>query len=76
MPPLDPRIDFRDDGGTPEWRARHARVIDLQPPGFRSRLRALTPVQILAVGALAGLSPFLMIPIGLVALILADLFTG
>lgn len=36
MPPLDPRIDFRDDGGTPGWRARHPRVIDAQP---RSAIR-------------------------------------
>jgi len=76
MPPLDPRLDFQDDGGTPAWRARHARVIDLHPPGVRSRLRALTPKQRIIIGALAGLSPFLMIPIGIVALILADLFTG
>lgn len=76
MPPLDPRTDFQDDGGTPAWRARHARVIDVRPPGFRSWLRALTPIQILLIGALVGLSPFLMIPIGIVALIVADLFTG
>jgi hypothetical protein len=24
MPPLDPRADFADDGGTPGWRVRHA----------------------------------------------------
>lgn len=24
---------FQDDGGTPEWRARHAKVIDVRPPG-------------------------------------------
>lgn len=31
-----------DDGGTPGWRARHARVIDVSPPGgvLLSRARA------------------------------------
>jgi hypothetical protein len=76
MPPLDPRLDFQDDGGTPAWRARHARVIDLHPPGFRSRIRSLTVKQRLIIGALVGLSPFLMIPIGIVVLIVVGLFTG
>jgi hypothetical protein len=30
--PLDPRADFQDDGGTPMWRANHARVIDVGQP--------------------------------------------
>lgn len=36
MPPLNPRSDFRDDGGTPAWRARRAAPIyDAAPAGFR-----------------------------------------
>lgn len=43
MQPLDPRADFRDDGGAPAWRMRLATPIyDAAPAGlrgFRYRLR-------------------------------------
>lgn len=37
MPPLNPRRDFRDDGGTPSWRYRH--TIDARRPGLRGWFR-------------------------------------
>jgi hypothetical protein len=43
MPPLDPSADFADDGGTPQWRARHApQTIDVYPnrrAAFRDLMR-------------------------------------
>jgi len=75
MPPSDPRREVQDDGGTPGGRARHAVTIDGREPGIRGWFRALTPAQILAIGALAAISPFLMIPIGLFILFVLYQFT-
>ena len=36
MKGLNPQADFRDDGGTPEWRRRQSRIIDAKAPGFRA----------------------------------------
>lgn len=32
---LDVAADFRDDGGTPEWRRRQTAIIDADRPGLR-----------------------------------------
>ncbi len=47
MRPLNPRSDFRDDGGTPAWRANRAtwdRTIEPPPRGIRARWRRLSLV--------------------------------
>ncbi len=41
MPPLNPATDFRDDGGTPIWRARHATP-------YNAPTRRLSPAAIIA----------------------------
>lgn len=76
MPPLDPRADFQDDGGTPGWRARHPITIDAAPRTFRARLRNLTVGQRLGIGLLAAAAPFAVIPLGLAFLVVWDLIVG
>lgn len=76
MPPLDPRADFQDDGGTPAWRARHAVTIDATPRTFRAWLRNLTAGQRLVIGFVAALAPYAVIPFGIVFLIVWDLIVG
>lgn len=58
---LDHRQDFRDDGGTPGWRARHPFTIDVYSDR-RAALRATLrrPSVILALGVLAALTPFIV----------------
>jgi hypothetical protein len=72
--PLDPRADFRDDGGTPGWRTRH-RMIDVhldRRAALRAHLRK--PTTILAIGAAAALAP-IVIPLALfAALIIGHIF--
>jgi hypothetical protein len=41
MPPLNPATDFRDDGGAPSWRARHANP-------YNAPTRRLSPAAIIA----------------------------
>ena len=51
MRPPDPRADFRDDGGTPAWRANRATWNTIQPPprGLRQRWRRLSFIQQIAL---------------------------
>jgi hypothetical protein len=81
MAPLDPRLDFEDDGGTPAWRANQAtwgsraRVIDVSTPPrtLRDWWKSLKPMQIIGLGVLAGLSPIAVFVVGFLLLILWDL---
>jgi hypothetical protein len=67
MPPLDPRTDFRDDGGTPGWRAR--RTIDVQPRrGFWWTLWHLPVLQFVSILIVLGLTVPIVIIIGGLAL--------
>jgi hypothetical protein len=62
MPPLDPSADFEDDGGTPQWRARHApQTIDVHPnrrAAFREMMRR-NPMMGLWIGVFAAIALYL-----------------
>jgi hypothetical protein len=65
MPPLDPRRDFADDGGTPALRRRHAgfRIIDVEKPGIRGWWRRLTFAQQIALVLLLNLSGWILLAV-------------
>jgi hypothetical protein len=78
MAPLDPRLDFQDDGGTPMWRARtRTRVtIDVHKRGALGAWRRMPISQQAALVVFFGLvAPFLIIFGGLVLLVIWDAIT-
>lgn len=79
MRELDPQMDFRDDGGTPAWRANQATwrnpvVINARPPGFLRRLISV-PFWRLAIFTLfwAGIAPLLFLVVALLILGFGDI---
>lgn len=71
---LDPRADFRDDGGTPMWRAR--RTIDVQRPGIRAAWKRLSLIQQAMMVLFFGFAmPFIIIFGGLAVLAIWDALT-
>lgn len=46
MSALTRRVDF-DDGGTPGWRARNRRVIDVPAPGLRAWIKRQPMMRVL-----------------------------
>lgn len=70
-------MEFRDDGGTPMWRARQGRIIDVEQPGIRSWWRR-TPWWVVVLWALAigFVLPWLVFIGGLLGAYLFDRITG
>ena len=84
MPPMGPRIDFKDDGGTRSWRANRAtfgRVIDVEPSGFWAAYCARwrkAPVHICLIAIFLGgfVLPWTILIGGIVLLAVWDRIVG
>jgi hypothetical protein len=64
-----PRLDFEDDGGTPQWRARQRYVVASQRRGFIAWAKRQPPGRIALLALAVGLSGPAVIVVGLLLLV-------
>jgi hypothetical protein len=69
--------DFQDDGGTPAWRSRHARVIDVHQPGIASWWRRTPAWKLVLLAAAFGfLGPVSIYVVGIGSVVVYSLVAG
>ena len=77
MAALDPNLDFRDDGGTPGWRARQPRVVIVEKRTWRGELKKISLIQwAMLIIACVIMFPWGILLIGLLGAGLFDAIMG